>query len=686
MKLTDLKGIGPKTEQRFHALGIHSPEELVHYYPRTYLTYPALVHIAELKEGETQAFTGALDRNASIANVNGLRMTTVYARDMSGKLRLTWFNAPYLNSMLKAGTVFVFYGKVSAWKNSLRMNQPKIYTLAEYQKKIGTLEPVYGQTKGLSNLTIQKAVRQALQSIGQMGSEMKPLGEDFVPLEIRYNRKLMDLREALFKIHFPESFTEYQDARRRFAYDELFLFALALAEKKKTRDHAASSYIIGRHAEVDQFLKGLPYELTRGQQEAIRTIREDLSGGFVMNRLLQGDVGSGKTIVAMTAMLEAAFSGYQSALMAPTELLAVQHFEALSKIIKENHFDFHVVLVTGALSVKQKQEAYRKIRNHEVDFIIGTHALFQEKIEFHELALVITDEQHRFGVNQRKELSDKGSQPHVLAMSATPIPRTLAMLLYADMQVSLIRERPANRLPIKNAVVHAEDRKKAYKFLYDEIRKGRQAYVICPMVEANDMLELENVTDYTSTLRRIFPGEIRIELLHGKMKPAEKDEIMHRFLQHEVDILVSTTVVEVGVDVPNATVMMVENAERFGLAQLHQLRGRVGRSGYQSYCIFVDTQNSKTSKERLSILAGSNDGFYIAEQDLKLRGPGDIFGIRQSGALNFSIADVYEDKDVLKQASEDAMYVLKSDPELKAAEHVLLGKRLSEYLEQSYTL
>ena len=444
--------------------------------------------------------------------------------------------------------------------------------------------------------------------------------------------------------------------------------------------------MIEAHPEVAALVEKLPFQLTEGQKAAVQDIATDLGSGFVMNRLVQGDVGSGKTIVAFLAMLETALSGYQAALMAPTEILAEQHYAKMQAMIEEYALPLRLVLVTGSMTAKERKTLYERITTHDADLIIGTHALFQEKVVYDQLALVITDEQHRFGVNQRQELSEKGQRPHTLVMSATPIPRTLAMLVYADMQVSLIREKPADRLPIRNAVVDENYRKNAYKFIYEEIRKGRQAYIICPMVEPNDMLDLENVSDYVQKIRKIFPKEVKIGKLHGKMKPAEKEDIMARFLAREIDLLVSTTVVEVGVDVPNATVMMVENAERFGLAQLHQLRGRVGRSEHQSYCIFVDTQNSEKSKQRLQILAHSNDGFEIAEQDLKLRGPGDIFGVRQSGALDFAIADIYEDGALLREAAEDAAFVLKTDAALSLPEHTELRHELDRFLAKSCTL
>ena len=678
MTLSELKGIGPKTEKLFNKLGLFTVEDLLYFFPNTYLRFLKPEPVGNLSEGEFQAVAGMLEKDASMVNLHGLRMTTAYIRDISGRLKLTWFNAPFLKNTLRAGSSFVFYGKVTEYKGQKTMSQPKIFTPSDYSKKAGTMEPVYSQVKGLSNALIVKAVKQALT--------ISKIKDDFVPEAIRYNRGLVGMKEAIEHIHFPSSMEEHRTARERLAYNELFLFSMALVKKKQNTYEQKSGFIIKREKFIDDFMQNLPFTLTEGQSAAVEDIRNDLSSGYIMNRLLQGDVGSGKTIVAFIAGLEVALNGHQAAIMAPTEILAAQHYDKLKKTVEENDLNLKIELVTGSLKASEKKKAYERIANHEADIIIGTHAIFQDNVLYHDLALVITDEQHRFGVNQRKSLSEKGLNPHTLVMSATPIPRTLAMLLYADMKVSRITGLPSNRLPIKNAVVDENYRKNAYKFIFDEIKKGRQAYIICPMVEENDMLDLENVTDYTTKLRKLFPPEINIEKLHGKMKPKEKDTIMERFLNKEIDILVSTTVVEVGVDVPNSTVMMVENAERFGLAQLHQLRGRVGRSEYQSYCIFVDTENSEKSRQRLKILASSNDGFYIAEEDLKLRGPGDMFGIRQSGALLFNIADIYQDKELLREASEDAVYIIKKDPDFKETENYELKIHLQKYLEESYVL
>ena len=435
--------------------------------------------------------------------------------------------------------------------------------------------------------------------------------------------------------------------------------------------------------EVISLVKNLPYALTGAQNKVLTEVFRDMTGGKVMNRLIQGDVGSGKTIIAVLALLEAAYNGYQGALMVPTEVLARQHYESMLSLFEENGIDKQVVLVTGSMTAKEKRTAYGKIASHEADIIVGTHALIQEKVVYDKLALVITDEQHRFGVSQREMLGRKGDEPHVLVMSATPIPRTLAIIIYGDLDISIIDELPANRLPIKNCVVDTSYRNTAYSFIKGEVAAGRQAYVICPMVEASEMIEAENVLDYAKKLQSALPG-IPVEYLHGKMKAKEKNAVMERFAAGEIKILVSTTVVDVGVNVPNATVMMIENAERFGLAQLHQLRGRVGRGKHQSYCILVDGSGQDGTRERLTILSKSNDGFFIASEDLKLRGPGDIFGLRQSGDLEFKLADIFTDANILKTVSEEVNRLLDEDPELSSEEHAELGKKLNLYLEKSY--
>ena len=432
----------------------------------------------------------------------------------------------------------------------------------------------------------------------------------------------------------------------------------------------------------ERLMEQLPYSLTGAQKRVYGEIVEDLTGGRCMNRLIQGDVGSGKTILAFLALLLCVDNGYQGALMAPTEILATQHFEQICAMTKEYKLPFKPVLLTGSMSAKAKKEAYQQIADGSVNLVIGTHALIQDKVSFQRLALVITDEQHRFGVRQRERFGEKGGSPHVLVMSATPIPRTLAIILYGDLHISLVDERPAERLPVKNCVVGVSYRPKAYAFIEKEVAAGRQAYVICPMVEENEALnDVENVTDYTKLLREKLNPKIRVEMIHGKMKADQKQEIMDQFAKGNIDVLVSTTVIEVGINVPNATVMLVENAERFGLAQLHQLRGRIGRGKEQSYCIFMNHSEKPENNKRLKILNDSNDGFYIAEQDLKLRGPGDLFGIRQSGLMEFKIADVYQDASFLKKISQTVDHLLAEDEDLMQSRNAALR----EYLEENTT-
>lgn len=485
-------------------------------------------------------------------------------------------------------------------------------------------------------------------------------------------------------------------ARRRLVFDEFFFFMLSVRELKEQKQKSLSSFSFDRREAGNQLLSCLPYELTGAQMRTLEEIYRDMESEHLMNRLIQGDVGSGKTIVAFLAMLHAAENRYQSALMAPTEVLALQHYEAFCDLLEKSGLPFHIVLLTGSMTAKQKRVAYEKISSHEADMVIGTHALIQEKVIYDHLALVITDEQHRFGVRQRAvfaQKADEGNEekisgtenrkPHVLVMSATPIPRTLALILYGDLDISVIDELPANRIPIKNCVVNESWLAKAYAFIAKEVHRGRQAYVICSMVEESEQIQAENVTDYTEKLRKELPSDIRIGCLHGRMKAKEKNAVMAAFSDHELDVLVSTTVVEVGVNVPNATVMMIENAERFGLSQLHQLRGRVGRGSCQSYCIFMDRSGRREKSERLSVLEKSNDGFFIASEDLRLRGPGDFYGVRQNGQLQFALADIYTDAGIMKQAREAADEVCDRKVEITVKEERQLQKLLNAYQERA---
>lgn len=673
--LRELKGVGEKTEKLFQKIGITTAEELLRYYPRTYDIYEEPVEIASAEEDKTVSIRATIATSIYINQIRNLQVLTTTVADASGRLPVAWFNAPYLRGTLKKGSVFILRGKIIRKKGRPQMEHPEIFTPAAYEEIIHSMQPVYGLTKGLSNKMITKLVHQILDT--------RPLHGEYLPEEIRERYQLADANYAIRTIHFPKNMQELLTARKRLVFDEFLLFVLAIQLLKEKTEEAPNTFSMKPVWTTEEIIEGLPYDLTGAQKNVWHEIERDLSGHKLMSRLVQGDVGSGKTVIAFLAMVLSAENGFQSALMVPTEVLANQHYEGFLRLMEEQNIaSCHPVLLTGSTTARQKREIYQKIADGEVNVIIGTHALIQEKVEYKNLGLVITDEQHRFGVRQREALTTRGNPPHVLVMSATPIPRTLAIILYGDLDISIIDELPAKRLPIKNCVVGTSYRPKAYSFIEKQVQMGRQAYVICPMVEESEGLEAENVTDYARKLQEILPGEIKVEILHGKMKPKEKNRIMEAFAFGEIQVLVSTTVVEVGVNVPNATVMMVENAERFGLAQLHQLRGRVGRGEHQSYCIFIQGNNEENTSKRLKILNESNDGFYIAGEDLKLRGPGDLFGIRQSGLMEFKIGDIYNDAGILKNASEAAGEILALDFDLILPQHKALKEHLKGYMSE----
>ena len=668
--LRTLKGVGEKTEKLFWKVGIYDTDDLLHYYPRNYDEYETPVDIAELKEGTVQAVSAAVCSGVYVNSVRGRQIISVNIADQSGKFPVVWFNLPYLKKTLRKGSWFVFRGRIVRKQGKLEMEHPEIFTPSAYEEILHHLQPVYGLTAGLSNKTVVKMITQLLESV--------PMQSEYLPEEFRERYELADINYALRTIHFPPNKEELLVSRKRLVFDEFFLFILSVRKMKEKTEETPNCFPVKETWLTEEIIERLPYSLTGAQLNAWHEIERDLAGRRMMSRLVQGDVGSGKTILAFLAMCLVADNGYQAALMAPTEVLARQHYEGFQKLMEEQNLSFPAVLLTGSDTAREKRLAYAKIASGEALVIIGTHALIQEKVEYANLALVITDEQHRFGVKQREALTTRGNPPNILVMSATPIPRTLAIILYGDLDISVIDELPARRLPIKNCVVNTSYRPKAYSFIERQVREGRQAYVICPMVEESEGMEAENVLDYTEKLRENLSSDIRIEYLHGKMKAKEKNVVMEAFAQGEIQVLVSTTVVEVGVNVPNATVMMVENAERFGLAQLHQLRGRVGRGEYQSYCIFIQGNQEQVSK-RLEILNKSNDGFYIAGEDLKLRGPGDLFGIRQSGDMEFKIGDIYNDSVILTKASEAADEILALDPELDLEQHRFLKERMGSY-------
>ena len=640
--ITTIKGIGDKTAASFARLGIYTVKDLISTYPRNYLTYGEPVDIKDTAVGERCAIMAIVSSTVYSRKVRSLNITTMTVKDSTGSVQITWFNSPFLQKVFHKGETYVFVGTIKVKNNMRILEMPEYYKPAVYEGMRQEMQPIYPLTQGLSNKTFQKAVISCRETIYKM--------EDYLPDTVRYDNSLMEITEAYENVHFPMNETVLKNAIRRFAFDEFYKFLFDMGSLKAENVEQENCHIIVQGKAVADFIDELPYKLTKGQAEAIEDILSDMGSDRIMNRLVQGDVGSGKTIVAITALFATVKQGFQGALMVPTEVLAKQHFTELSKIFAS--YNISVACLVGSFSMKEKRQIYDRVSSGDVDILIGTHALIEDKVEFKDLGLVITDEQHRFGVNQRKKLASKGTFPHVLVMSATPIPRTLAIIMYADLDISVISELPKGRKRIMNCVVGTNYRNTAYQFIAKQISEGSQVYVICPMVNESDALDVTNVVEYTDTLKVALPPSARVAMLHGQMKADEKNSIMDEFLTGNIDVLVSTTVIEVGINNPNATVMMVENAERFGLAQLHQLRGRVGRGTKQSYCIFVNGKESKESTERLKVLEESNDGFHIASEDLKLRGPGDFFGIRQSGEVLFTLADIYNHADMLKLAQD----------------------------------
>ena len=642
--VTEIRGVGDKTAAAFRKLKIETVQDLIELYPRRYLGYQAPVPVRSAPMLERCTIQVTICTAVKVNKGPRFTVVTAGAQDATGSVELVWFNMPFLANVLRKGETYCFTGLLR-WKGRRRtMEQPEYFTPYKYQEMRSVLQPVYPLTAGVKNNQLRKAVQE-------VGEVIRTL-PDPLPKEAREEYGLLPLSEAMYGIHFPKDEASLSAAVRRLAFDEFYRFLQQVQELREENVRLVSTHVLTEDAmsKLQGFLAGLPFALTKGQQEALNDVLRDMSGGSVMNRLIQGDVGCGKTIVAAAALFVTALSGYQGALMVPTEVLAMQHFKDLEKLFAP--YKMKVALLTGSMTAKEKRAVYEELTSGSVQIVVGTHALIQEKVNYRSLGLVVTDEQHRFGVRQRDRLAEKGELPHVLVMSATPIPRTLAIILYADLDISLITELPGGRKRILNCVVGIDYRPTAYKFIQKEVAAGHQAYVICPKVEDSEGTPLENVTDYAEMLRGVYGERVRVASLHGRMKDAEKQQILQDFTDRKIDVLVSTTVIEVGINNPNATVMMIEDAERFGLAQLHQLRGRVGRGEAQGYCIFINAVVTPESKERLGVLEASNDGFHIAAEDLKLRGPGDFFGVRQSGDLMFRLADIYQHADVLKAAQE----------------------------------
>ncbi len=665
--ITILKNVGTKRAALYEKLGVSTVGDLLRFYPRTYLDYTSPIPAADCPEGENCVIKGVIVRRMPPASIRkGLVIYKLFANDGVSNFQVTIFNNEYAYYGMKAGEEYLFAGRFSKNAGHFQL------ALSSYveAKDGGTLRPVYNLTEGLSNGMVVNNLSEAVERFADQL-------EDPMPREILREQQLCQLRYAIENIHFPQGREAYDIARRRLVFEEFFTLSLGLI-RLRGREKAATAVQL-RETDLSPFEKSLPFALTGAQRRAVGEILADMQKPCPMNRLLQGDVGSGKTMVAAAAAYAAAKNGYQSAIMAPTEILAAQHAETLRRTLEP--LGVRTCLLTGSLTPKQKADLKEALAVGEYDVAVGTHALVQQSTAFRSLGLVVTDEQHRFGVEQRRKLAGKGDSPHSLVMSATPIPRTLALILYGDLDLSILDELPKGRQPVETLVVHSDKRSRALGFIRQHLDAGEQAYIVCPLVEDSDS-ELLAATQYAQRLERQLPG-CRIGLLHGRMKSAEKDAVMVDFKENRIQLLVSTTVVEVGVDVPNATIMMVENAERFGLAQLHQLRGRVGRGSAHSYCILVSDNENEENRRRLAVMKSTSDGFVIAQEDLKLRGSGDFFGSRQHGMPALAIADLMEDRDLFQEAQDTARELLRRDPELTQPGHEAMGVIIAGLFDQN---
>ena len=665
-----LKGIGEQRERKLQKLGISTIEDLLTHYPREYKDRSEILKIADLPMEETSTFLAQVKEEGQNSRHGRLVYTRMKVYDETGSVGVLWYNQPYMKNSLKIGEWYLFSGKLQKKYGRTEILSPEVERIGENFAG-GRIIPVYPASEGISQKMLRNLMEDALSRMsGGMREEL--------PLWLRKKYKLAERNFAIENIHFPKTEQGFYDARRRLVFEELFLLQAALYQLKHTLEDSGEGILLKKKKALQEGKNMLPFALTGAQKRVLQEIEKDMTSGKTMNRLVQGDVGSGKTAVAIVTAYWAIQNGYQAAIMAPTEVLANQHFASFQRIFEPA--GIKVVLLTGSLKAKEKREALEMVKNGEAQMIVGTHAVIQKGVEYHKLGLAITDEQHRFGVRQRSTLADKGQNVHTLVMTATPIPRTLALILYGDLDISIIDELPPGRQKIDTSAVDSRYHQRIYTFIQKHVKEGRQAYVICPMIEENEKLEVQNVLDYTEELIRELP-DCRVACVHGKMKAKEKQGIMDDFAAGKIDVLVSTTVIEVGINVPNATIMLIENAERFGLAQLHQLRGRVGRGSEKSYCILVSDTKTKIAKERMKTMTESEDGFVISEKDLKLRGPGEFFGIRQHGLPELKIADLYQDMPILKEAQTAAAELLEKDRFLEAEEHLLLKEHIGGYLE-----
>lgn len=678
MKLSDdiryLKGIGEKRAELFHRLGVFTIQDLLYHLPRGYEDRTDVRDIADLQEGESvcvRVYPASGIR--SFRARTGARVTQLHMSDGTGIMNVTWFNSPYIEKTIRDGGEFVLFGRIGFKGRLPEMINPVIETESTAGSKTGKIVPIYSCTAGLSQRNIRESVEKALAVLSE------PIPE-VLPAAVRQAYKLMPVETAIRQVHTPPDFDTFEEARRRLAFEEFFVLQIGIG-MVKTQRHSGTAPKFGDVKCIAKFAEQLPFELTGAQKRVINEICADLIKDTPMNRLVQGDVGSGKTIVAAAVMLAAVRSGYQAALMAPTEILAKQHYEKLIKLFEP--LGIKLVFLSGSQRAAEKRESLEMLADGRADIAIGTHALITDDVSFKALGLAVTDEQHRFGVRQRSALTGKGKKPHTLVMTATPIPRTLSLILYGDLDISVIDELPAGRRKIQTIAVGEESRKKVDSFVLGKLDEGRQAYFVCPLIEESEVIEANAVSEYAEKLKKGAYRGRKVEVLHGRMKAAEKDEIMKRFANGEIEVLVSTTVIEVGVDVPNAAIMVIENAERFGLSQLHQLRGRVGRGEWQSYCILFCASGGSFAKKRMEVMCKTDDGFKIAEKDLELRGPGEFLGTRQSGLPELRVGDIVTDMQLLKEAKGAAETVLKHDARLESKAFAPLRKQVEETFEKA---
>ena len=664
-----VKTVGPNRVKLLNKLNIYTLKDLIEYYPRDYEDRSKPKNLYECTDGEEVLIEAMAAGRITEMHKGRMTISRLIVKDQTGTCYMTWFNQGYLRDKFQPGRMYRFFGKISNKNGRLEMNSP-VYDEIDQSKNTGKIIPIYPLTYELKQNTLRKIIENGL-------AEVKGKLTETLPEYILKENNLWDINNTIERIHFPIEFSDFNKARERLVFEELLTTQLALLKLKNNYEHETDGIQFSKDVYISDVINILPFKLTKAQLRVLEEIDRDMESKKPMNRLLQGDVGSGKTVVAMIAAYKAVKSGYQATIMAPTAILASQHLESFQGILEE--LGIKTELLISSVTKKKKAEILEKLQNGEIDILIGTHAILEENVVFKNLGLVVTDEQHRFGVKQRGTIASKGKNPDVIAMSATPIPRTLALILYGDLDISIIDELPPNRKKIETYAVRKNMEERVNNFIRKQITEGRQAYIVCPLVEENEDMEgLQSVIELAEKYQKETFSEYKVAYLHGKMKPKEKDEIMQRFKDGEIQILIATTVIEVGVNVPNSSIMVVENAERFGLAQLHQLRGRVGRGEYQSYCILKYEGNSETIRQRMKVMCDTNDGFIISEKDLELRGSGDFFGTEQHGLPEFKIANLFEDIAVLKKVQRLALKIMEDDPLLEKEKNAKLNNLVKE--------